>query len=148
MNLVDAYGVECAVQLLRQWNEWQLEGRLNYAYTPVIKREGNHIWDTGVGKQVSYQPQHVVNATVGAGYRKISMQAGFHLVGSRHTSDIFDVMKPYALLDLSAGYTFSVKSLSLSLLLQVNNATATDYQSMKDYAMPGRNYAITLRCSF
>jgi len=148
MNLVDAYGIECAVQLIRQWEAWQIDGKLNYAYTPVIKRKGMHEWDTGIGEQVPYQPQHVINATVSAGYKKISGQAGFHLVGARHTSDKFDVLNPYALLTLSAGYTFSVKSLSLLLLLQVNNVTAADYQNIKNYAMPGRNYALTLRCSF
>ncbi|MCL2097512.1 MAG: TonB-dependent receptor plug domain-containing protein [Bacteroidales bacterium] len=148
MNLVDAYGIECLLQLTKQWEEWKLEGTANYAYTPVIKREGTHEWDTGVGKQVPHQPQHVVNAMLEAGYRKFIGQAGFHLVGSRHSSDIFDVMRPYALLDISVGYVFSIKNVSLLFLLQANNVTGTDYQNMKNYAMPGRNYAITLRYSF
>jgi outer membrane receptor protein involved in Fe transport len=148
MNLVDAYGIELAVQLIRKWEEWRMEGKANYAYTPVIKRKGTHEWATGVGHQVPYQPRHIVNAIIETGYKKIFGQAGFHLVGSRHISDRFNVLRPYALLYLSAGYAFSIKSLSLLLSLQVNNVTGTDYQNMILYAMPGRNYALALRCSF
>jgi outer membrane receptor protein involved in Fe transport len=132
----------------KQWDEWLIEGKVNYAYTPVIKREGTHEWDTGTGKQVPYQPQHIANLTTKIEYKKICWQAGFHVVGPWHTSDRYDVIKAYTLLDLSAGYTFFIKSLSLLLSLQINNVIGVDYRSVKNYAMPGRNYAITLRCSF
>ncbi|MDR0294756.1 MAG: TonB-dependent receptor plug domain-containing protein [Prevotellaceae bacterium] len=148
MNLVDSYGIELAIQLVQLLVEWRMEWKANYAYTPVIKREGINELATGIGYQVPYQPRHVANAISKVGYKKIFGQAGFHLIGSRHTTDRFEVTNAYALLDLSLGYTLDVNPLSLMLLLQVNNVTGTNYQNMHNYAMPGRNYAIILRCSF
>ena len=148
MNLVDSYGIELALQLAQQWENWRMGGKLNYAYTPVIKREGTHVWDTGVGYQVSYQPRHLLNAILETGYKKIFGQAGFQLVGSRHNTSRYEVMKAYALLDISAGYAFYVKSLSLRLSLHINNVVGTNYQNVQNFAMPGRHYAMTLRVAF
>jgi len=148
MNLVDSYGIELAVRSAQQWGEWLIEESVNYAYTPVIKREGMNELSTGIGHQVPYQPKHIANAVLKAGYRKFFGQAGCHFTGPRHTTDRFEVTKAYTLLHFSLGYTLDVHPLSLLLLLHVYNITGADYQNMHNYAMPGRHYALTLRCSF
>jgi iron complex outermembrane receptor protein len=148
VGVVDCYGLEVMVQAQRQWRKLALDLSGSYAYTPAIMREGTRPGDTGVGQQAAFQPQHIANTVVKSTYEKAFLQVVVHYVGQRHSTDIFDILDPYVLVDLSGGYTFKVGELFVSLLGQVNNLCNTDYQSMKNYAMPGRNCMFTLRLNF
>jgi outer membrane receptor protein involved in Fe transport len=148
VGVVDCYGLEVMVQAQRQWRRLAMELSGSYAYTPAIMREGTRPGDTGVGQQAAFQPKHIVNTVLKATYEKAFLQAVTHYVGRRHSTDIFDILDPYVLIDLSGGYTFEIEKLFVSLLIQLNNAADTDYQNMKNYAMPGRNCMFTLRLNF
>jgi outer membrane cobalamin receptor len=148
VGVVDCYGVELMVQTQRQWRKLALELSGSYAYTPVVMREGMHPGDTGVGQQAAFQPKHIANMVVKSTYEKAFLQVVAHYVGQRHSTDIFDILEPYTLIDLSGGYTFKIEKLFVSLMLQVNNLFDVDYQNMKNYAMPGRNYMFTFRLNF
>jgi iron complex outermembrane receptor protein len=148
VGVVDCYGVELFGHAHRQWQKTAVHVSAGYAYTPVIMRQGTRPGDSGVGQQAPYQPLHVVHASVKPSYGKAFVQVDMRYVGDRHTTDIFDVLPPYLLIDLSGGYTFPIGKSFLSALLQINNVGNIDYQNMKNYAMPGINYNFTCRFNF
>jgi iron complex outermembrane receptor protein len=148
VGVVDCYGAELLWQAQRKWWKTALDISASYAYTPAVMRKGARAGDTGVGQQAAYQPLHVAHIAVKPSYGRAFVQAGFRYVGERHTTDIFDILAPYMLTDVSGGYTFLLSKIFISALLQVNNMFDADYQNMKNYAMPGRNYNVTLRINF
>jgi iron complex outermembrane receptor protein len=148
IGVVDCYGLEVMAQAQRQWRKLAIDLSGSYAYTPAIMREGTRPGDTGVGQQAAFQPKHIANMVVKSTYEKTFLQAVAHYVGQRHSTDIFDVLEPYVVVDFSGGHTFEFEKLFLSLMGQVNNLFDADYQNMKNYAMPGRNYMVTLRLNF
>ncbi len=69
-------------------------------------------------------------------------------MGERHSSDIFDILKAYFVVNVIADYEFHFKSKKKKNLLvldvggQVNNIFGREYQVMPFRAMPKQNFVI------
>jgi iron complex outermembrane receptor protein len=105
--------------------------------------------DEKSGKQRNYVPEHTVNSTLKASYRKFYLSYTFTYVSRRFTgTDNLSYMPAYNLSDIFFGKNFELGKFVLSLHLEINNLFDLDYQSVSNRPMPGRNYALTVRGSF
>jgi len=114
-----------------------------YTYTQATNQETTNPLDQSLGKQLIYVPLHQGKFSVQ--YR--DSKDRFHseitqlLVGQRFvTSDNSQSLPAYALTNLSAAYTFPLKKHKLTTILQLNNIFNTQYQTIAQRPMMGRNY--------
>ena len=121
---------------------------VNYSYTSIKMVKGLREGDPSVGRQLAFQPRHSVRGSLSLSGGPFLWFATISFTGDRTTLDIFDVLDPYTLLDAGARYKGVLGGQKYSINLTVKNITGTNYQNVKFYAMPGRNYNVAFRLYF
>ena len=145
---VESTGLETGVTVVKKWMEWRASADINYTFTKVTVKESLIKNDPSVGHQMAYQPKHALSANAEASYKKFSTAISYHYIGKRSTTDMFDIMKGYSLLDLSVKYDFMLFKEYLSITGEIKNILNTDYQNIMFYAMPGINFGIAVQWKF
>ena len=145
---VASKGVESGISVVKKWMEWRASLNTSYTYTNVTTKKSLIKNDPSIGKQMAYQPKHTVTTNIDASYKKIKMELSYHYMGKRTTTDIFDVMKGYSLLDFSIKYDFSIFGNNFCVTGELKNILNTNYQNISFYAMPGINFAMALQWKF
>lgn len=121
---------------------------VNYSYTSIKMVKGLREGDPSVGRQLAFQPRHSVRGSLSLSGGPFLWFATISFTGDRTTLDIFDVLDPYTLLDAGARYKGELGGHKYSINLTLKNITGTNYQNVKFYAMPGRNYNVAFRLYF
>lgn len=121
---------------------------VNYSYTSIKMVKGLREGDPSVGRQLAFQPRHSVRGSLSLSGGPFLWFAIISFTGDRTTLDIFDVLDPYTLLDAGARYKGELGGHKYSINLTLKNITGTNYQNVKFYAMPGRNYNVAFRLYF
>jgi iron complex outermembrane receptor protein len=105
--------------------------------------------DQSVGKQLMYVPVNMFNGTLGLNFFNFNLGYNLTFVDKRYTSSDNEYFMPgYSLSNIILGKTFNLKHFVLSLQVKINNVFNVDYQSVKNWPMPERNYALTLRLEY
>lgn len=128
-----------------------LLGGLNYTYQraqdysdPTDCRD-----EAGTYKgQIAYIPWHSGSATLGGRWRGAELNYSFIYVGERYhnSSNILaNYEQPWYTHDLSASYNFSWCRVDMRLTAEVNNLLNQQYDVIRNYPMPGRNYKFILK---
>ena len=139
---VESRGLEANAHLRREYS-WGLLGlTADYAYTHVCQTASTRPNDPNLGHQLAYQPQHTANASFEASYRNWLFQLDGHFIGSRTTTDRFELLDPYFLLNTTLRYRLHCFRQPSDLSLTINNLLNTNYQNVLFYAMPGINFQI------
>ncbi len=129
-----------------------LTSGLNYSYTRSENQVGLSATDTQTeGKQLPYVPLHNGNMVIKANYHRAWLQARASYTSRRFIAldnEVPPSLDPYALLDMQAGWGFSHGKSNSQISLDANNLFNTYYEMNKGYAMPGRNFTITLTIHF
>ncbi|MGN1246436.1 MAG: TonB-dependent receptor [Muribaculaceae bacterium] len=97
--------------------------------------------------QIAYIPRHSGSAVVHAAWRSIDLNYSFIYVGERYdnSSNIrANYVQPWYTHDLSAGYTWHTGGVKMKVQVEVNNLFNQQYEVIRNYPMPGRNYKLTL----
>lgn len=144
---VRSRGTETGASLKKELARWHYGFRIDYAYTDVCLTESDREDDTALGVQLAYQPYHTLNAGWEAGTGALTLQLSSRYVGARTTTDRFDRMDPYWLLDAAVRYRFDWAGLNWTTGVEANNILNTNYQNVKFYAMPGFNFKVSLSIS-
>ncbi len=145
---VKAKGVEFSVEQGVKGTNKEFHLLVNYAYNHTEVMEGFAEMKPFVGQQVALIPEHTLSATLWGNVRHFNCSILGKYVGERHSSDIFDILDPYFVMNLMADYEFHFKSskkknpLVLDLGAQVNNILGMEYQVMPFRAMPKQNFVI------
>lgn len=145
---VETKGVESGIVYTFDYSGWSFESRADYSYTDVKTVEPLWTEDPARGEQLAYVPRHSGVLSMSAGRGDIEVRANVTYTGERTTLDIHDLMEGYLLFNAGADYRFSLWGYSFLAGGSVMNITAEDYQSVKFYAMPGRNWNFSLRMFF
>ena len=108
------------------------------------------IWpeDPAKGEQLAYQPKHSLRVSLRADIDKWSLYGGVYYTGTRTTLDIYDILPSYVLADIGLIYKFSLFGENFTANGVIKNVTGASYQNVKFYAMPGRNWQISLQWKF
>lgn len=145
---VNSRGMECALGLVKKWYGWRMELNANYAYTNVEMKESLIANDPSVGHQMAYQPKHTATANLGVTIKRLGANITYSYTGERTSTDIYDIMPAYSLVDFAVNYKFIFLSHELDITGEVKNLFDTSYQNIRFYAMPGINFALALQWRF
>ena len=98
--------------------------------------------------QIAYIPWHSGSATLGGRWRGAELNYSFIYVGERYhnSSNILaNYEQPWYTHDLSASYNFRWCRVDMRLTAEVNNLLNQQYDVIRNYPMPGRNYKLILK---
>lgn len=139
---VRSRGLEANAHLRREFTWGHLAWNADYAYTRVCQTASTRPNDPSLNHQLAYQPQHTLNTSIEANLRNWLVQLNGHFIGSRTTTDRFEILSPYFLLNATLRYRLHCFGQPSDLSLSVNNLLNTHYQNVLFYAMPGINLQI------
>ncbi|MCX6240213.1 MAG: TonB-dependent receptor [Bacteroidetes bacterium] len=146
---VNARGVEVSLNLKWKISKLHITFSNNYTFCRSTYQETTSAEDQSLGKQLIYIPENTYNGTLNLNCWNFLLGSNFTFVDKRYTSsDNQSYMPGYPLLNIIFGKEFILHKFVLSLQFKVNNLSNVDYQSVKNWPMPGRNYALTVRFEF
>lgn len=125
------------------YNELFCELDLKYSYTEsmVVESETN---PNEIGKQLIYTPLHKASASISFLWRKFSLHSFHQHTGKVYTtnsnSEIY-ALEAFLLSDVGLDW----KNTQWTIAVQAKNITNSTYQLYSGYAMPGRNYQISMQ---
>ena len=130
--------------------EWMtIYSRANYSYqyavdvTDPVSKNWKH--------QIPYAPRHTGNAIISAETKWVTATYTLNAVGDRYAlpqnlpSNIID---GYCDHSLSLNHTIDLKRIRLGLSLEALNLAGHNYEVIRYYPMPGRNYRLTIKISY
>ena len=124
-------------------NTIDVDYKLNYFFSSSILQESESE-ESNEGKQLAYTPRHNANSILSISYNNYILKTDFSYTGERHVSGYNKMLEGYYLLNTSINKEISYNKCKIDLRLQINNILNKDYQSWEYYAMPERNYNISL----
>lgn len=145
---VQSTGGEAGVKIEKNISKWKLSFNALYSLTFVSMTESTRANDPALGHQLAYQPYNTFASHLGAKSKKWAIQLSAQVTGERTTTDIFDILPPYCLLDLVVNHTFTFGEKLLKVGGEVKNILNTNYQNVKFYPMPGINFLININFKF
>jgi iron complex outermembrane receptor protein len=143
-----SHGAEAGLKVTKEISDFKISLNTNYSFTNIVTV--TPIWpeDPAKGEQLAYQPKHSLRASLRADLNKWSLYGGIYYTGTRTTLDIYDILPSYILADLGLIYKFSLFGENFTANGVVKNISNASYQNVKFYAMPGRNWQISLQWKF
>lgn len=103
-------------------------------------------------RQIAYIPRHSGSVTVHGAWLEAELDYSFIYVGERYTNSsniLQNYVQPWYTHDISASYRFDMcGGMSLRLTLEVNNLFNQQYEVIRNFPMPGRNFRVTLKWDF
>ena len=143
-----SHGAEAGLKITKEISDFKISLNTNYSFTNIVTV--TPIWpeDPAKGEQLAYQPKHSLRASLRADLDKWSLYGGVYYTGTRTTLDIYDILPSYVLADIGLIYRFSLFGENFTANGVVKNITDASYQNVKFYAMPGRNWQISLQWKF
>jgi iron complex outermembrane receptor protein len=124
-------------------NELIINYRLNYFFTSSLLKE-SITRKENIGKQLAYTPRHNANTSLELKLNKYSLRTNYSYTGERHNSDYSGMLDAYTLCDMSFTKEFRIHNNFINLQFSVNNLFNSEYQDWEYYAVPGRNYNMSL----
>ena len=128
-----------------------LEGGLSYTYQRAqdYSDPSDCLDEAGTYKgQIAYIPRHSGSVIAQAAWRSFELNYSFIYVGERYhnSSNIqANYEQPWYTHDLSAGYKFKLGKVAVRAVAEVNNIFDQQYDVIRNYPMPGRNYKLILK---
>jgi iron complex outermembrane receptor protein len=141
-------GAEAGIRVSAKIARWNLSLNSSYAYTNIRMIKGKRSQDPAIGQQLAYQPKHSWRATIKAEKGRLSVYSGLYYTGQRTTIDLYDLLPSYLLTNLGVNYSFVLFNQEVTANGVLKNIFNVRYQNVKFYAMPGRNYQVTLQWKF
>lgn len=147
IDRVLAKGVEVTLNQMVKWNENTASLDLNYAYNHTEIKEGFSNMSVFKGRQMPLLPRHTASACLYGNVHSFQYSLLGKWVGPRTTSDIFDQLDDYFILNVTMDYLFKIGKKeekrylhTIDVGVQGNNLLNTVYQTMPYRAMPLRNF--------
>ena len=97
--------------------------------------------------QIAYIPRHSGSVILHGAWRKLDVNYSFIYVGERYdnSSNIrANYVQPWYTHDISAGYAFNFSKVEMKLSVEVNNLLNQQYEVIRNYPMPGRNFKVIM----
>jgi iron complex outermembrane receptor protein len=143
--VVKASGAEAAFSVKGSIERVKIGMDAHYAHTGITVKEGLWTHDPEVGHQLAFQPVHCFTAKANTSYRSVLLEVQSRYTGARTTNDIHDILPGYQVWNVQSAYTSTWCKHQCTFKINVNNLFNKDYQNVKFFAMPGRNYMVTIQ---
>jgi iron complex outermembrane receptor protein len=146
LKKVHATGLEFSGKITYRFSDWNLLLNGHYAYTKSVQKASYLLSDEPLNKQLVYTPLHTASGLTGLSYKTWQLQLNGTFTGPRFTDAENEIALPtYLLLNLSGSKTVQVGKCRFQVIGQVNNLSNAVYQNLQYYAMPGRNFNLSMR---
>ncbi|MEA5006761.1 MAG: TonB-dependent receptor [Rikenellaceae bacterium] len=146
--LVVTRGAEAGVKLSGNFSKAKLLLNFSMAYTDIKMKEGLRAEDPAIGQQLAYQPKISWRSGLRLSMSGASLYVNLGYTGERSTLDIYDILPAYLLTDFGVSYDFKISGAHFTINGVIKNITDEMYQSVKFYAMPGRNFQMSIQYKF
>ena len=127
-----------------EWAHAAIETHLNYAFCRATESKKT---DKNNNAQIMYTPKHTANAHCSMQFKSWKCTISANYTGKRLTES-GKTLSGYCLTDLTAGKSFRAGKNIFDLTAEINNIFGTAYQNQENYAMPERNYKISIKYKF
>ncbi|CAG5012662.1 Vitamin B12 transporter BtuB [Dyadobacter sp. CECT 9275] len=150
LQQVLARGIEAQASWTLQAVAWRTSLQMGYAYTKSTQEKAYDAYSADViGKQLVFVPMHNGNLSASVQYKKTKITGQLQAISRRYTTfDHLRSLDGYGLVNLSAETTFTTRQIHFMVQGQVNNLLDTFYLNVRNNAMPGRSFALSLVVSF
>jgi outer membrane cobalamin receptor len=144
-------GLEFNLELQGYLSEFSYRLSATYGYTSTVNQGDPLAWgDESYGKQLVYIPLHSGNMMAHLEWGNLFLTYQYNAYSKRFTTSSNDVTRrdrlyPYFMNDISAGSSFRLKRLVLSMELKVYNLFNETYHTVLYRPMPGRNYHLVFK---
>jgi vitamin B12 transporter len=146
---VNARGIETRLNIKWKVRKLQITMSNNYSFCRSTNQKTTSPEDKSLGKQLIYIPENTYNGTLNFNCWNFTLGYNLSFVDKRYTSsDNQSYMPGYSLSNIILGKSFELHNFVISLLAKVNNLFNLDYQSVKNWPMPGINYSLTAKFEF
>lgn len=143
-------GADLAAELNWRTNEWlNLGTRLNYSYLYAVDVTDSQ--SKSYLNQIAYTPRHCGAARLSAETKWVTLCWNLVAVGERYTlgqNTESSRIGGYLDTSVSVSRTFVTKICNISLSAQALNLADKNYEVIKNYPMPGRNYRAGIKFEF
>lgn len=139
-------GIEFSFDNTIQMAGYRLNSGVNYSLTKAVEVKSYEDQSPSAGKQLIYTPVHLGNAFITLDYLKWHLSTTASYTGERY-SESYKTLDGYFLWNASLGKSFHLKKHIISMNFKVDNLLNKAYQNWELYAMPGRNYGISIKYS-
>ncbi len=152
IGLAEITGVDVSSTSL--WGlPWEINGRLRLSYTwqkALDKSDPTDNEDAAgtYGSQIAYIPNHSGSVSGSLEWHGAEISYSWIYVGRRwDNSSNIDVnrVEPWYTSDMSLSYPFKFGETTLRITLEINNLFDQQYEGIRNYPMPGRNFRLTLK---
>lgn len=150
LQQVLARGIELQLHYLRRSGPWQTGLDAGYAFNRSSQEKAydNYSQDI-VGKQLVFVPEHTANANAFVQFKSTRFTGQLQAASKRYTTfDNSQFLDGYGLVNLLAETAFAVEKCRFVIQGQVRNVTDTFYLNVRNNAMPGRSFALSLTFSY
>ncbi len=116
----------------------------NYVISQNVKSVNEN--DGSVYRQLIYTPIYSGSGTLLFTYSKLTALYNYTYTGYRYTStDNYEYLTPYQLSNISLSYSSKIKKHEYSIFVRCNNVFNENYQVVRNYATPIRNYNVGIQ---
>lgn len=145
LKQVESSGIEFNGKWAQQFGQVGLDVGGMYAYNRAILLKGISESDPAVGYQLPYTPIHRAVAFANLIYKSYRFTINNNYTSERRGIDVInETVDGFLLTDIHLSKNINIGRQMLSIEGQVLNVFDLDYQNVKRYAMPGRNYLISI----
>jgi iron complex outermembrane receptor protein len=114
-------------------------------YVVSTRTQSNSENDNSVDKQLPYVPMYSGSGIFTLQTHGVTLRAVYSYTGYRYlSSDNYDYLSPYHLLDLRIAYTLPTKKMLVNIFAEGSNLLNENYFSVSQYPMPLRNFKVGL----
>ncbi|WP_026463149.1 TonB-dependent receptor plug domain-containing protein [Adhaeribacter aquaticus] len=149
LKKVETNGVEFSTEASYKLPVARLTLGTTYGYTSAQLQKS--YFDTGepLQKQLIYVPKHTAKVYASLLHRNWVASSNLIFNSNRFTTPANTRWLPaFTLLNMAVGKTWQVSKYQLQVVGKVNNVANQAYQTYEYYAMPGRNYSLSVRFTF
>jgi vitamin B12 transporter len=150
LQQVLARGIELQLGWRHHAQLWKYGTNVGYALNKSEQEKAYDAYSVDIiGKQLVFVPMHSGNGHAFVQYKNTRLTAQLQSISKRFTTfDNSQFLNGYTLANLMAETTISLNKIKMRFQGQVNNITNTFYLNVRNNAMPGRSFALSLTMSY
>lgn len=143
-------GIETDFTYKKAWAGLKLKFDFHYSYNPsTIEKKAENETEAILNKQLVYSPKQQAKLLLSLNHHYGNLSIEQMLIGKRYTvADNSASLNPYALTNIVLSTKHQLKNQNIGISFRLNNLFNQDYQSMNNYALPGRNYQLSIHYNF
>ncbi|MCU0353998.1 MAG: TonB-dependent receptor plug domain-containing protein [Cytophagales bacterium] len=145
---VRTQGLELSNQVTYRRNSTRISFKTQYFLNRAVSTASES--PEKIGRQLEFTPLHTFMAALQVSHRRWFGWANYQFFSERLDFDLFAApMEPYGLVNAVIGRTMPLpKKQQMQVIFKCNNLFNTEYRTYGLYAMPGRNYNLSIRYQF